>query len=128
MAAKKNRSSNRRTASRRTVIARTANRRTNRPSTRRAKASRPWTSQEIAFLRKNYRNNSTTWCARQLGRTVYAVRYKASDLSIKKAAPSVWRKSAKPAFAAKNTRAAKTRWFAQTTTRRTTRTARRRSR
>lgn len=126
MAAKKNRSSKRRATSRRTVIARTANRRTNRPSTRRAKGSRPWTNQEIAFLRKNYRNNSTTWCARQLGRTVYAVRYKASDLSIKKAAPSVWRKSAKPTFAAKTNRVAKTRWFAQTTTRRT-RMARRRS-
>lgn len=50
-----------------------------------------WTRQEVAFLRKYYRKHETAWCARQLGRTVYSVRYKASDLSIKKASPSVWK-------------------------------------
>ena len=50
----------------------------------------PWTREEIAFLRKNYRNHSTAWCAKQLGRTVYAVRYKASDLNIRKFNPSKW--------------------------------------
>lgn len=50
-----------------------------------------WTRQEIAFLRQYYRKHETSWCARQLGRTVYSVRYKASDLSIKKASPSVWK-------------------------------------
>ncbi|MDZ4724091.1 MAG: hypothetical protein SGI97_09350 [candidate division Zixibacteria bacterium] len=46
-------------------------------------------------MRKNYRNQSTSWVARQLGRTVYSVRYKASDLSIKKANPSVWKSNGK---------------------------------
>ena len=50
-----------------------------------------WTREEIAFLRKYYRNNETAWVARQLGRTVYSVRYKASDLNIRKANPSIWR-------------------------------------
>jgi hypothetical protein len=65
-------------------------------TTRRANGGRPWSRTEIAFLRKNYRNHPTSWCARQLGRTAYAVRYKASDLSIKKANPSVWRAFGKP--------------------------------
>jgi hypothetical protein len=51
----------------------------------------PWSKQEVAFMRKYYRNNETAWVARQLGRSVYSVRYKASDLNIKKAAPSIWR-------------------------------------
>jgi hypothetical protein len=42
-------------------------------------------------MRKFYRNYETTWVARQMGRTVYSVRYKAVDLSIKKSNPSVWR-------------------------------------
>lgn len=75
MAFKKNRHSTRRATSR----------------TNRAKGGRPWTRQDIAFLRKNYRNNATKWVARQLGRTAYSVRYKASSLSIKKAKPSIWR-------------------------------------
>lgn len=50
-----------------------------------------WTRQEIAFLRMYYRKHETAWCARQLGRTVYSVRYKACDLCIKKASPSVWK-------------------------------------
>ena len=68
-----------------------------RPKTRKTTPRRAsnggnvWTRQEIAFLRKYYRKHETAWCARQLGRTVYSVRYKASDLSIKKAAPSVWK-------------------------------------
>lgn len=66
---------------------------TPRPTTRRraSNGGRPWSRTEIAFLRKNYRTQSTRWVARQLGRTAYSVRYKASDLSIKKANPSVWR-------------------------------------
>jgi hypothetical protein len=41
-------------------------------------------------MRKYYRRFETAWVARQLGRTVYSVRYKAVDLSLKKANPSVW--------------------------------------
>jgi len=55
------------------------------------KYARPWTREEIAFMRKFYRNYETTWVARQLGRTVYSVRYKAVDLHLKKANPSIWR-------------------------------------
>ena len=64
-------------------------RRVARRSTR--KVSRPWSREEIAFMRKYYRKYETAWIARQLGRTVYSVRYKAVDLSIRKASPSVWR-------------------------------------
>ncbi len=53
--------------------------------------NRPWNTKEVSFLRKFYRNNETTWVARQLGRTVYSVRYKASSLNICKANPTVWR-------------------------------------
>jgi len=59
------------------------------------KVARPWTRDEVAFLRKYYRNHETSWCARQLGRTVYSVRYKASDLHIRKANPSVWKNPGK---------------------------------
>jgi len=63
-----------------------------KPAVRRtARGGNPWSRQEIAFMRKYYRNNETSWIARQLGRTVYSVRYKASDLNIRKASPSVWR-------------------------------------
>ncbi len=55
------------------------------------KVARPWSREEIAFMRKFYRNYETTWIARQMGRTVYSVRYKAVDLNIKKSNPSVWR-------------------------------------
>jgi len=75
-----------------------AYRKTRRPSkarkTSRRRASNGgnvWSRQEIAFLRKYYRKCETAWCARQLGRTVYSVRYKASDLGIKKASPKVWK-------------------------------------
>ena len=65
-----------------------------RPNYRRTsfrnKMARVWTPQEIAFLRKFYRNHQTTWCANQLGRTVYSIRYKASTLSIRKTNPSNW--------------------------------------
>ncbi len=66
----------------------------------RRKVSRPWSRSECAFMRKYYRNHETKWCARQLGRTVYAVRYKAVDMSIKKSKPSVWKgnKGPKTAF------------------------------
>ena len=68
-----------------------------RPKARKATSRRAsnggnvWSRQEIAFLRKYYRKFETAWVARQLGRTVYSVRYKASDLSIKKASPKVWK-------------------------------------
>ena len=55
------------------------------------KTSRPWTREEIAFMRAWYRRHETSWVARQLGRTVYSVRYKAVDLGIRKANPSVWK-------------------------------------
>lgn len=64
---------------------------TSRRGNSRSKNNRPWTGQEISFMRKFYRSYPTTWCARQLGRTVYSVRYKAVDLNIKKANPSVWK-------------------------------------
>ncbi len=74
-----------------------------RRSTRRPvrrKAIRPWSRSECAFMRKYYRNHETKWVARQMGRTVYSVRYKAVDLNIKKAKPSVWKgnKGPKTAF------------------------------
>lgn len=75
-----------------------------RRATRRSasKVNRPWTREEIAFMRKYYRKFETAWCARQLGRSVYSVRYKAVDLSIKKANPSVWRGNKGPANAFKS--------------------------
>ncbi len=62
-----------------------------RSTGRRNIAGTPWSKEEISFMRKYYRNNETAWCARQLGRSVYSVRYKASDLSIRKANPSKWK-------------------------------------
>lgn len=82
MAARKSRSRVRRAGSRRQVTRRTR-RTTNRGN--------QWSSQELSFLRKYYRRNETKWVARQLGRTVYSVRYKACDLGIKKSRPSIWR-------------------------------------
>lgn len=78
--------------------------RTTRSSVRRStrgRSTRPWTRGECAFMRKYYRNHETKWVARQMGRTVYAVRYKAVDLCITKAQPSVWKgnKGSKNAFA-----------------------------
>ena len=100
MAFKKNRFSTRR-----------ANTRTAR-RTQSSKGGRPWSRQEIAFLRKNYRTNATKWVARQLGRTAYSVRYKASSLSIKKAKPSVWRANTRTNRPSQHrwTSAPKTRW------------------
>ena len=59
--------------------------------TRSRRYARPWSREEIQFMRKYYRNYETSWIARQLGRTVYSVRYKAVDLHIRKASPSVWK-------------------------------------
>jgi hypothetical protein len=42
-------------------------------------------------MRKFYRKFETAWVARQMGRSVYSVRYKAVDLGIKKASPSIWK-------------------------------------
>ena len=131
------------------AIRRTKTRRTpttRRPATRKAaprkssprKVSRPWTRAEMSFMRKYYRRYETAWCARQLGRTVYSVRYKAVDLSLKKASPSVWRgnkgpanafkaygKSTKPTprKAASRRSTSKTRSYKATAKRRTTRKA-----
>ena len=69
----------------------TSRRATTRRRTVGRKVARPWSREEISFMRKFYRNYETTWIARQLGRTVYSVRYKAVDLSIKKSNPSIWR-------------------------------------
>lgn len=84
-----------------------APRRTTRRSA--SKVNRPWTREEVAFMRKYYRKFETAWCARQLGRSVYSVRYKAVDLNIKKANPSVWRGNKGPSNAFKS--------FGTTTTR-----------
>ena len=120
-------------AKRKTRISRRATtRRTTAPRRSKARGGRPWSRQEIAFLRKNYRQNETSWVARQLGRTVYSVRYKASDLNIRKAKPSVWkgnkgntpkptRRTTRTRKSASRRRMPKTRWAR--TTRRTTRKA-----
>lgn len=113
MAIRKTRSSRRST--RRASTRRSSTRRatTRRPSTRRAgKIQRQWSREEVAFMRKFYRTHETTWIARQLGRSVYSVRYKAVDLNIKKSRPSVWRgnKGAANAFPkAAKTRASRSR-------------------
>jgi len=118
-------------------------RKTRRAATPRRKATRvarPWTREEIAFMRKYYRKFETTWIARQLRRTVYSVRYKAVDLNIQKASPSVWRGNRGPvnAFRKPATRKAapkrkvakrtttKKRTFRASTTRKTTRRSTRR--
>jgi len=68
---------------------------TRRPATRKVRRAsnggNTWSRDEVAFMRKYYRVNETAWVARKLGRTVYSVRYKASDLNIKKSRPSIWR-------------------------------------
>ena len=58
---------------------------------RHGSSKRNWTLAEIKFLHKFYCRYETAWICRQLGRTVYSVRYKASDLCIRKANPSIWR-------------------------------------
>lgn len=68
---------------------------TRRSATRRShtihKVSRPWAKEEMSFMRKYYSKFETAWVAHQLGRTVYSIRYKAVDLGIRKASPTVWR-------------------------------------
>ena len=93
--------------------------RTRRPATRRVTTRRAsnggnqWSREEIAFMRKFYRNHETAWVARQLGRTVYSVRYKASDLNIKKANPSVWKANPSSSFRRSNrSTTPKKRWAA----------------
>ena len=76
-----------------------ASRNTWRKTTRQPKQNRghrggrPWSATEISFMRRHYRTTTTKWVARQLGRTVYSVRYKASSMRIRKANPSVWKNS-----------------------------------
>lgn len=77
---------------RRAVTRRSVTRRTRRASN----GGNVWTRQDISFMRKHYKKFPTAWIARQLGRTVYSVRYKACDLCIKKARPSVWRENTSP--------------------------------
>lgn len=100
---------------------------TRRAAPRRKVASRvvrPWSREEVAFMRKYYRKFETSWIARQLGRTVYSVRYKAVDLSIKKANPSIWRGNVgtKNAFRPTKPRTTTRKITRKATTRRTTRT------
>ena len=76
---------------RRTTLRRTYKRSATPRRTNWRKRTRVWSREEISFMRKFYRRYETAWCARQMGRTVYSVRYKAVDLGIKKASPSVWR-------------------------------------
>lgn len=109
-------------ATRKTTKTRRATTRTRRPARRNV---RPWTREEIAFMRKYYRKYETAWIARQLGRSVYSVRYKAVDLSLKKAKPSVWRGNvgSKNAFRPTKSRTTTRRSTARkATTRRTSRT------
>lgn len=87
MAARKTKS-----RARRAVTRRPATRTTRRASN----GGNVWTRQDISFMRKHYKKFPTSWIAKHLGRTVYSVRYKASDLCIKKAAPSVWRENGSP--------------------------------
>jgi len=82
--------STRRAAGRRTTRA-TTRRASTRRTTTRSKVQRPWSKEEMAFMRKFYRRYETAWIAKQLGRSVYSVRYKAVDMNLKKANPSVWR-------------------------------------
>jgi len=81
--------------------------RTSRKAVRRSrKCCRQWSREEIAFMRKWYRRYETAWVARQLGRSVYSVRYKAVDLNIRKAKPSIWKGQKGPinAFGKKTSR------------------------
>lgn len=90
MATRKLKSRSRHAAGRPTTR-RTARRVTTVRTRRASNGGNQWSREEIAFMRKFYRVNETAWVARKLGRTVYSVRYKASDLSIKKSSPSIWR-------------------------------------
>jgi hypothetical protein len=108
----------------------------NRAKTRTARAKqggKVWSAKDVAFLRKFYRHNETKWVARQLGRTAYSVRYKASSLNIRKVNPSNWKGNTgvtKPAprrwnNAPKTRYARTTRWTARRSrSRRTSRTGR----
>ena len=79
----------------------------------------------MAFMRKYYRNFETAWIARQLGRTVYAIRYKAVDLNLKKARPSIWRGNVGAKNAFRPTQSRTTRKPAARRTAKTRRTTRR---
>ncbi len=116
MAARKTRRSVSRTTTRKVTPRRTTKRVASR-------GGNVWTREDVAFIRKYYRNNETSWVAKQLGRTVYSVRYKACDLSIKKSRPSVWRGNTGVTKATpKRNTPKKTTWKASSG--RTTRTAR----
>lgn len=102
---------------------RTSRKSTRRPSRRAAhKVNRQWTRQEISFMRKYYRKFETAWCARQLRRSVYSIRYKAVDLSLKKANPSVWKGNKGPSNAFKSFGSPVRKQVRKTATRKNTRT------
>lgn len=120
MAARKSRSRARRVSSRRLAT---------RKVRRASNGGNTWSREEVAFMRKYYRNNETSWVARKLGRTVYSVRYKASDLNIKKSRPSVWKGNEGVTKATKKTRRPSTRKaYKAKTSRRSTSTRRAKSR
>lgn len=95
--------------------------RTSRKAVRRSrKCCRQWSREEIAFMRRWYRRCETAWVARQLGRSVYSVRYKAVDLNIRKAKPSVWRGQKGPVNAFSKTSSWRKPTTRKTASRRTT--------
>lgn len=114
MATRKPKSRSRRASSRPTAR-RTARRSTMIRTRRASNGGNQWGREEIAFMRKYYRNNETSWVARKLGRTVYSVRYKASDLSIKKSSPSVWRGCTGTTSAKTRRPASRKSWMAKST-------------
>ena len=63
MAARKTRRSVSRTTTRKVTPRRTTKRVASR-------GGNVWTREDVAFIRKYYRNNETSWVAKQLGRTV----------------------------------------------------------
>ncbi len=107
--------------------------RTARKTSRSRQGGKVWSAKDVAFLRKFYRYNETKWVARQLGRTAYSVRYKASSLNIRKVNPTIWKGNTgvtKPAprrsnHALKARYARTTRWTARRSrSRRTSRSGR----
>lgn len=52
--------------------------------TKRNRIGKRWNAQEVEFLRTHYYNHWTRWIAVVLGRTVGAIKSKASDLGISK--------------------------------------------
>ncbi len=55
------------------------------------RGQKAWTKREEAVLRKYYRHMPTKWLERKLKRTAYSIRWRASQLQIRKARPTIWR-------------------------------------